>query len=379
MRFNALGLPKREAGVVLIVVVFAIVLMITLLAIMLEDQHIFIRRLANQKVSEQGYQYTQGLNSWAQRVLHDDSNPTIDHLEEKWAKFGRPEEEKDADLSDSFSLERSSAADEDAEEEASIDFGVEGLEVTIDDLQARFNLNNLAVKEPQAAASQKRIFLNLLELLEIGEFDERDRLHGALVDWVDENDLSGPNGYESGDYGSKRIPYFAADQMLTSIGELKFVEGFNQDIINKLKPYVTVLPVAGAKININTTSAQVLASLSTATVTDISSVDSFLARRREPGFQGFAQITGAETAIIGVSAVNAQPVQGMMQLSSQFFQINTKVTLGNNVFCMESLVLRESAGTNGANTPKVSVLSRQHNTLCEEQVPTTINSDEDIS
>jgi general secretion pathway protein K len=382
-RQRQLAKHKRQGGVVLIVVVLAIVLMVTLLTIMIEDQHIFIRRLGNQKVAEQGYQYSQGLNAWAERVLNDDDNRTIDHLGEKWAKFGLPEEDDNGEdgETESFSLDRSTAAaeQEDKEEkEATIDFGIDGLEVSIDDLQGRYNLNNLAVKEPQAANGQKRIFLNLLGLLEIGEFDQRDRLHGALVDWIDENDLSGPNGFESGDYGSKRVPYFAADQKLTSIGELRFVEGFTEDVINTLRPFVTVLPVENAKININTTTVEVLASLNGATVTDTSSVAGFLATRLDPDFQGFSQITDAGTAIIAASVVPSQAIAGMMQVNSQFFQINAKVTLGSSVFCMETLVLRESSNIDGG-TNKVSVLSRQHNTLCEEQSPITTNSDEDLS
>ncbi|MFQ3247394.1 MAG: general secretion pathway protein K [Arenicella sp.] len=382
-RQRQLAKHKRQGGVVLIVVVLAIVLMVTLLTIMIEDQHIFIRRLGNQKVAEQGYQYSQGLNAWAERVLNDDDNRAIDHLGEKWAKFGRPEEDDNGEdgETESFSLDRSTVAaeQEDKEEkEATIDFGIDGLEVSIDDLQGRYNLNNLAVKEPQAANGQKRIFLNLLGLLEIGEFDQRDRLHGALVDWIDENDLSGPNGFESGDYGSKRVPYFAADQKLTSIGELRFVEGFTEDVINTLRPFVTVLPVENAKININTTTVEVLASLNGATVTDTSSVAGFLATRLDPDFQGFSQITDAGTAIIAASVVPSQAIAGMMQVNSQFFQINAKVTLGSSVFCMETLVLRESSNIDGG-TNKVSVLSRQHNTLCEEQSPITTNSDEDLS
>ncbi|MFT4635081.1 MAG: general secretion pathway protein K [Chitinophagales bacterium] len=373
---------KRQRGVVLIVVILAIVLMVTLLAIMIEDQHIFIRRLGNQKVAEQGYQYSQGLNSWAQRVLHDDANREVDHLGEKWAKFGRPNEDEEQE-STSFSLERATARaqedkKDDEEKEATIDFGTEGLEVSIEDLQGRYNLNNLAIKEPKAASDQKRIFLNLLEILEIGEFDQRDRLHGALVDWIDDNDLSGPYGFESGDYGSKRIPYFAADQKLTSLGELRFVEGYTEEVIRALKPFVAVLPVENAKININTTTTEVLASLNKSTVTDTGSVSAFLSQRLVPEFQGFSDTQGAASAIINVSLVPSFAVPKMMQVNSQFFQINTKVTLGDNAFCMQSLVLRESANANGGTTPKVSVLSRQHNTLCEKS-PITTNSDEDLS
>ncbi len=377
---------ENQSGVVLIVVILAVVLMVTLLAIMIEDQHIFVRRLSNQKVSEQGYQYAQGVNAWAARVLNDDENRVVDHLDEKWGKFGRPEEEESegGSESDSFSLDRSTEraraeAKEDEEEEAVIDFGIEGIEYSIDDLQGRFNLNNLAVKEPQQAAGQKRIFINLLELLEIGEFDQRESLHGALVDWIDENEATTANGFESSDYNVKNTPYYAADQKLTSMGELRFVEGFTAEIINKLKPHVTVLPVESAKININTTTPEVLASLSTSTVSDLSQVTSFLALRQESEFQGFAQTQPAETAIIGVSAINAQPVANMMQVNSQFFQINVKVTLGDYVYCMQSVVLREGPNPNAATTPKVSVLSRQHNTLCEDQNPIISSSDEDLS
>ena len=68
-------LPQRQTGVVLVVVVAAVVMLLILLATMIEDQHILIRRIANQKVSEQGFQYAQGVNAWAARVLHRYTEP----------------------------------------------------------------------------------------------------------------------------------------------------------------------------------------------------------------------------------------------------------------------------------------------------------------
>jgi len=374
-------LPKRQKGIVLVIVVAAVVMMLTLLALMVEDQHILVRGIGNQKVSEQGYQYAQGTTAWAARVLHEDKNRVVDYLGEDWAKFGRPEPELQEGESESFSLDGSSQSDEDEEEPATIDFGFDGLQYSIDDLQGRFNLNNLAVTDPRLLVGQKRIFINLLELLEIGEFDERERLYGALIDWIDENDLTNPNGFESSDYNVKSTPYHAADQKLTSMGELRFIEGFSDDIIRKLRPHVTVLPVDGAKININTTSPQLLASLNSSTVTDLSQVQAFLAAREDPDFVGFQpnQIEQAKTAIIGASVTGAGAVDNMMQVNSQFFQVNSKVTLGDYVYCMESLVLRESAGPDGETEPKVTVLNRQHNTLCLEQSTTAPQRDEDLS
>ena len=80
-----------QKGVVLVVVVLAVALMATLMALMIEDQHLFIRKVANQRVSEQGFQYANGMNAWASRVLTEDGNPVVDYLGEDWALFGRPQ------------------------------------------------------------------------------------------------------------------------------------------------------------------------------------------------------------------------------------------------------------------------------------------------
>ena len=365
--------PQKQSGIVLIVVILAISLMLILVTLMIEGQHIFVRGLANQKISEQGFHYSQGLNSWAERVLHDDSNRIVDSLNEEWAKFGRPQPEALDEQSESFSLNRSTARGlqdaRDEAEQASIDFGIDAIEVTIDDLQGRYNLNNIAIKDPKLRSGQRHVFLNLLKQLEIGEFDERDRLYGVLLDWLDDNEARSPNGLESSDYQIRNNPYYAADQKLTSLGELRYLDGYTPEIINKLKPFVTVLPLEDAKININTTSSEVLASLSAGKVENVSSVAGFLALRQMPDFTGFQpnQINDAQSAIIGVSLISAQPVANMMQVNSQFFQINTKVTLGEYQVCMRSVVKRENPNPNSVTTSKVSVLSREHSTLCEHE------------
>lgn len=374
--------PQKQGGVIIIVVVLIVTLMVTLLAFMIEKQHLLIRRVGNQNVAEQGFQYAEAVNAWAERVLNDDIQRQVDYLGEDWAEFGRPEAEVDASENDSFSLDLSSQESEDDSERVVIDIGFDGLEYSIDDLQAKFNLNNLSSTNKTFLASQKRIFLNLLELIEVGDSDQRERLYGALTDWVDANDLESVNGVESGTYGTKKTSYYAADQQLSSVGELKFVEGFNSTIINQLRPYVTVLPIDNARININTASAELLASLNSATVVDVGSVTAFLARRLQNGFQGFTEsdIQAAETAIIGVNPVGAQPVPNMIQVNSQFFQINAKVILGDYLYCMKTIVLREPLSQGGTTTPKVSILSREQNTLCKEEENTTIiSSDENLS
>ncbi len=381
---------QRQSGVVLIIVVLAIALMATLMAVMVEDQHLFVRKVTNQRTAEQSFQLAEGMNAWAARVLRDDDNPAVDYEGEDWYLFGRPELLESEDDDGSFSLTPSSQKEE--EEPATIDFGIDGVSGTISDLQGKFNLNNLANANQQFASGQRRILQNLMELLEIGEFDERSQLVENLIDWIDENNTSRSIGLESGDYRSRDLPYQAADQKLTSLGELRFIDGFNDEIIRKLKPYVTVLPVDNARININTTSTEVLSSLSAATIADTASVDAFLGRRMLDEFMGFqqAQINEAGNAVIGVSVARQPPIPDMMQVTSQYFEIQTRVELGDFSYCTKSLVLRagravqanaaaQSQSAGGASqasgqaqaqaasdAPPISVLNREHSSFCEE-------------
>ena len=368
---NKYRLQKRQQGLAIITVLLIVALMVTLLGFLAEQQHLVIRRIGNQNVAEKGYQYALGVNAWAQRVLQDDQNREVDYFDEDWAKFGKPTEVL-SEGDNQFSLTPNSQEDE--EELPTINFGDEAtLEFEIIDLQSRFNLNNIANVNPKIQAEQGIIFRNLLALVGFDEENTRQELYSALRDWLDEND-EGSN--ESIDYKAKDVPYHASDHKLVSFAELRFIEGFTPEIINRLKPFVTVLPIDYAKLNINSVSTEVLSALNTTPVFDASSVDAFLARRLDDAFLGFQpnNIEEAKTAIIGVNPLGSPIVENMMQTNSNFFQVNTQVSIGDFRFCMQTLMLRENANEDSQTTPKVQVVSRQSDTytLCENENSNTV-------
>lgn len=136
-----------------------------------------------------------------------------------------------------------------------------------------------------------------------------------------------------------------------------------------LSRYVTVLPVDNAGININSATAEVLASLSTGTVSDIGSVAGFLSQRELPIFPGFQQsdINAAKDAIIQVSVVPANIVDNMLQVNSQFFEIRNRVELGDSVYCSNTVVMRPAAAAQQDNTiAKLSVFNREYKLHCPE-------------
>ena len=107
--------PAMQAGLVMILVLLIIALMITLLGFMVEKQHLLVRRITNQNVAEQGFQYAQGVNAWAEVVLDDDVDRETDYWDEDWAKFGEPPEENvDADGREDFSVTLTSRRDEES-------------------------------------------------------------------------------------------------------------------------------------------------------------------------------------------------------------------------------------------------------------------------
>src|SRR5713226_5575197 len=133
-------------------------------------------------------------------------------------------------------------------------FPVEGGAVTaaISDAQGRFNLNNLALANP---GIHPRIFRGLLTSLDLNP-----DLTDALIDWLDSDSNIRANGAEDNEYLALPTPYRAANQPLQSVDELRLVRGFSAEVVQKLRPWVTVLPVA-TLINVNTAPAPVLSAL----------------------------------------------------------------------------------------------------------------------
>ncbi len=61
-----------------------------------------------------------------------------------------------------------------------------------------------------------------------------------IVDWRDEDSLKRLNGAEDEDYYSHNLDYQAKDDEFDSIEEVSLVLGINQQLYNKIKPYLTV-------------------------------------------------------------------------------------------------------------------------------------------
>jgi len=278
---------RRQAGLALLMAMLIVVIATTIAVSILHEEKFTIRKSAHVDLMDRASLYAFGLEDWAQIYLREDREDSdIDSLDENWATNipGLP---------------------------------IEGgyLAGFIEDEQARFNINTLVGSE-LAVTRFKRLCDNL-------EVD--DSFIPALMDWIDiDLDIRYPDGMEE-NYDTYRV----ANREMADISELMLVEKVDQEIFEKLIPYITALP-APTTLNINTMSATVFESLG-----DDLDASKFIEERESDPYDSveeFVERLQIPVAIEGLSA------------STNYFRTYGQVVQGDLAFNMTSLVYRDDKG-----------------------------------
>ena len=219
---------RTQRGIAMVTAVMIVAIAAVIAAQIAFAQQIWMRQLENTFDRGATDWLRRGALHWASTAIVDDTlkNNTVDHLGEQWA-MGLPT------------------------------LPVEGgtIRVSVEDAQGRFNLNNL-VRNNAGYPADIAVLQRLLQELKL----DPSIVH-ALVDWIDPDSNVSPGGAEDIDYLNGDPPYRAADQPLASVEELRLVRGFDAKTVATLAPFVTVLPLATATVNVNTASPELLAAL----------------------------------------------------------------------------------------------------------------------
>jgi general secretion pathway protein K len=215
---------SKQTGVALITVLMVVVLAGIVTVAMASQQVLDIRRTSNLVLYQQAYRNALGAETWLkQLLLRDAAANNYDTRNDDWAA---------------------------ARGGIQIEHGE--LLLDVEDLQGRFNLNNL-VKEGQPDARSLKRLRRLLIRLELDPgFAE------AVLDWVDNDSRATyPTGAEDEDYLGQEPPYRAANTLMVSPSELLLIKGMTLEAYRRLAPFVATLPVRTA-LNVNTASVEVL-------------------------------------------------------------------------------------------------------------------------
>ncbi len=219
---------SRQRGVALITAIVLVAIATTLAVHIGTRAALDLRRTSGLAALDQGWHVALGAEAWAAEVLSEDyeNDPDLDHLAEAWAQPlpGLP---------------------------------IDGGEVrgALEDMQGRFNLNNLITGDREANPKAIELFSRLL--LQVGA---QPRWATIMADWLDVGTIPDPEGAEDGTYLSQNPPYRAANGVVATTTEMLALPGMTREEFERIRPYVAALPV-GTTINLCTAKAPVLAAL----------------------------------------------------------------------------------------------------------------------
>ena len=288
-------------GVALITVMLILALATILAVSMTSRQQLDIHRSANIFNFEQAFQYVLGAELWAKQILkRDREDNKTDSFKDDWAMVLPA-------------------------------LPVEGGEIKgqLEDLQARFNINNLVQEgKPQKLYIER--FKRLLRNLELNE-----DLSLVLVDWMDSNEEVGFLGAEDNEYLNLSPAYRTANQSMEDVSELLLVKGVDYETYEKLRPFISVLK-SNVAINVNTASAEVLSRI----VKDITLEDakSIVEERKKDTFSKLEDFL--QHPLLKQKKINTEG----LSVSSNHFQLNSTSQIERISIEYSSILHRENDG-----------------------------------
>ena len=298
----------RQRGVALIMAVL-IVALATMLAVNVTFRGMMDqRRSSNLFALDQGFEVALGAEAWAADILRQDAQDSqTDHFGEIWAKTMSA---------------------------LPIDEGVGTVEGRLEDMQGRFNLNNLVFADGTTNENAVKQLERILAMLEI-----EPTWAAAIADWIDADVQPGfPDGAEDTVYLGLDPPHLAANMPVTRATELMVLPEFGADRFRRLQPYVTALPV-GTKLNVCTAPGVVLDSLSETQRQFSLDPEDLAQRRKEICFPSLEDLRGT------LGQADYDQIKDTLSESSTYFRATVWVTIGTTQFTLYSLLARGGGGT----------------------------------
>lgn len=278
----------QQTGVALVMALLLVAIASAVAIQMASQQQLEIHRITNLLDHDRAAQYALGAERWVKQILMED-DPSIDHWHETWATRLQPLE-------------------------------IEGGQISgqIEDLQGRFNVNNLW--NPQQKKINVLDFERFQRLLTNLNLDPK--IASAVVDWLDD-DINPvyPDGVEELDYLRQQPPYRTADGPLVDDSELRLIAGIDAAGYQRLQPHITTLP-GYTSININTATDQVLLCLSDKI--DGNAIKTLLQQRKSQTFDSVTQFLADPVF------ANAAVSPSGLAINSHYFQADARIQMGNS-------------------------------------------------
>jgi len=313
---------RNEKGSALITTILICAMVTVIATSIISRQAVDIRRTANTIDAGQADMLARSVEAWAINLLltdaredNEDVDP-VDCLGESWSQPLEPTQVEVGKVSGS-----------------------------IEDLQARFNLNNLLYEA--ADTTNGKFCRRQLQRLAADCGLEADILD-AITDWLDNNqERQFPGGAEDEEYLALPSPYRTADGPMTSPSELRLVLGVDETSFRCLLPRISTLPES-TMVNVNTASAVILASLSEDI--DLATAENIVEARPT---EGYASVD-AFLAIPQLAGAGIE--KGFLTVQSNYYMVTSEAEFGRARMQLYSVLHRKN--DNRETGPGIEILGR---------------------
>jgi general secretion pathway protein K len=343
---------KRQRGIALIIAMILVALAAILATKLTFDGFLEQRRTVGVLAAEQALQFGLGAEALAADVLVQDAQAGgLTTMAGPWAQPTPP-------------LPITPQSDAEGEP-------IGTLQGTLEDMEGRFNLNNLGHMVSPTAAAQAGGANALASSVGtpagnaavalVPDEQPLAQFRRLLVsvglepkwaamarDWIDaDTNATEPDGAEDSLYTSQTPPYRTSNWPMNSPSELMNLPGFGAERYRKIAPYITALPLANSKVNICTAPALVLESFADQLAGEWSGNPAVMAKARKlgcfPDVITFQNILKTSAGATSTTADIGQRIE--TQGPSQYFLLTTRVSLGTTEFTLYSLLNRSSKVT----------------------------------
>ncbi|RRS07246.1 general secretion pathway protein GspK [Pseudoalteromonas sp. J010] len=314
----------KQQGAALVIVLFIVALAATIAAEMATSLMVQVQKASNIQTQQQAKWYSYGAEELVKRALikAKKDDPDSVNLDQPWAREEVP---------------------------YPVDHGTLSGKVT--DLQACLNLNALRAKaqvndgnqrSQQVGAKSTNVAHGaLLELLknieDLPSTESEETLADSVYDWLDEDSITYRSGAEEDEYMSNQTPYLAANNLLASVSELRVIKGFNPLVMEKIKPYVCVIPGSEElAVNVNTVLPE-QALLLSALIPGLSKsgAEAIISARPKKGFTDLNEFY-TEVANQGVKEPNK--TSKIFTINSNYFQLRATAVFDERRFSLTSII-----------------------------------------
>jgi general secretion pathway protein K len=289
-------LADGQRGVALLTVLMIVAFVSVLLYRVLDRHALLVAQTRQTLASNQALSYALGAEAYARQLLVEDwsnvDSRAFDALTEQWAQPLTPFE---------------------------IDGGK--LEVWIEDLEGRFNLNALSAGDAGRSLTRLRDVFAAAGV--------QPELADAWKDWVDADaDVTG-FGAEDGEYLMAEPPHRTPNQRAGDASELMWLKSIDAEAYAKLEPLVVALPDNKLKINVNTANAPALTALSQRI--PLTRAEALVESPRE-----FMSLQAATAEIPELAEAG-----DAASVTSSYFEIHARAEVGGARTDLKSIVFRD--------------------------------------